>query len=104
MWSTSTVTAGSTRRWLLLNVLRRLFWPESEEVCVSVLLSGEGAAEGLNQLAREQMKIKLLADIRMDLTVCELESWPQGEYLHDLHEMIAGLCPCERRNDEQDRC
>ena len=104
MSSTSTVTAGSTRLTLLLNVLRPPFWLESEDVRVSVLLSGEGAAEGLNQLAREQMKLKLLADIRMDLTVCELEGWPRGQYLHDLHEMIAGLCPCERRNDEQDRC
>lgn len=28
-----------------------------------------------NRLAREKMKLRLLADIRMDLMVCELEGW-----------------------------
>lgn len=34
-----------------------------------------------NRLAREKMKLRLLADIRMDLMVCKLEGWDKLEYL-----------------------
>ena len=37
-----------------------------------------------NRLAREKMKLRLLADIRMDLMVCELEGWDKLEYLDEL--------------------
>lgn len=37
-----------------------------------------------NRLAREKMKLRLLADIRMDLMVCELEGWSKLEYLEEL--------------------
>ncbi len=50
-----------------------------------------GAAPVLNQLAREQMKLKLLTDIRVDLLVCELEGIPPREYLDDLKAMIDEL-------------
>jgi len=30
-------------------------------------------AERLNTLAREQLKLKLLADIKMDIMICQLE-------------------------------
>ena len=59
-----------------------------------MILTGEGASEALNQLAREQMKLKLLADIRVDLTVCEIEGWNPREYLRDLHQVIAHHDPC----------
>lgn len=36
-----------------------------------------------NRLAREKMKLRLLADIRMDLMVCELEGWSKLEYLDE---------------------
>ena len=32
-----------------------------------------GAENKLNQLAREQMKLKLLADIKMDIEICKIE-------------------------------
>ncbi len=41
---------------------------------------GEGV-KALNDLCREQMICKLLADINMDLTVCELEGWDKREYI-----------------------
>lgn len=56
---------------------------------------GVGANEALNRLAREQLKLKLLADINTDLMVCELEGWDPREYLHDLHSLIASFDPCE---------
>jgi hypothetical protein len=34
----------------------------------------------LNRLGREQMKLRLLADIAFDLTVCELEGLDKREY------------------------
>ena len=61
-----------------------------------VILTGKGAPAALNRLAREQMKMKILNDINLDLTVCDLEGWSRTDYLHDLHKLIAGLCPCGR--------
>ena len=40
--------------------------------------------QAFNRLAREKMKLRLLADIRMDLMVCELEGWSKLEYLDEL--------------------
>jgi len=36
-----------------------------------------------NRLAREKMKLRLLADIRMDLMVCELEGWDKLDKMCD---------------------
>jgi len=45
------------------------------------------------------MKLKLLADIRLDLVVCELEGWSPREYLRDLHRVIAQHDPCQKEVD-----
>ena len=45
-------------------------------------MSDESAA--LNRLAREQMKHRLLADVIVDMTVCELEGWDMMEYAKEL--------------------
>lgn len=45
-------------------------------------------AQSLNRLAREQMKLKLMQDIRMDLMICEVEGWDRKEYLNELKELI----------------
>ena len=42
----------------------------------------------LNQKSREEMKLKLLKDIKIDLQICELEGWNKKEYLTDLKELI----------------
>lgn len=44
-----------------------------------------------NRLAREKMKLRLLADIRMDLMVCELEGWDKLEYLDELLALVEEL-------------
>lgn len=46
------------------------------------------ARKALNSLAREKMKYRLLADIRVDLVICELEGWDKLEYLNELKDMI----------------
>lgn len=37
------------------------------------------------------MKYRLLADIRVDLIVCELEGFDKTEYLNELKDMINAL-------------
>ena len=49
------------------------------------------ARKALNRLAREQIKLRLLADIRMDLMVCELEGWNKLEYLNELLALVQEL-------------
>lgn len=49
------------------------------------------ARKALNHKAREQMKCRLLADIRFDLAVCEIEGWDKLEYLNELKSMIDDL-------------
>lgn len=61
---------------------------------MGVVLRGEGAAFALQTLAREQMKMKLLTDIRADLAVCEIEGWVSRAYLRELHDLISGFDPC----------
>lgn len=47
--------------------------------------------QAFNRLAREKMKLRLLADIRMDLMVCELEGWNKLEYLDELLALVQEL-------------
>lgn len=42
----------------------------------------------LNQVARERMKHKLLADIRTDMMICDMEGWDATDYLNEIKEMI----------------
>ena len=44
-----------------------------------------------NRLAREKLKLRLLADIRMDLMVCELEGYSKLEYLDELLALLQEL-------------
>lgn len=46
----------------------------------------EGIA--LNRVAREEMKLRLLADIRADIQVSQLEGIDYKEYLLELKELI----------------
>lgn len=47
--------------------------------------------QAFNRLAREKMKLRLLADIRMDLMVCEMEGWDKLEYLDELLALVQEL-------------
>lgn len=49
------------------------------------------ARKALNRLAMEKMKYRLLADISLDLVICELEGWSKTEYLNELKDMINEL-------------
>lgn len=42
----------------------------------------------LQKCARENMKLRLLKDIQIDLIVCELEGFSKTEYLFDLAELV----------------
>lgn len=42
----------------------------------------------MNTLAREQLKLKLLNDIRLDIEICKIENWDYKEYLSELKELI----------------
>lgn len=57
------------------------------------------ARRAFNRLAREKMKLRLLADIRMDLMVCELEGWSKLEYLD---ELLALLQELRKKGGEED--
>ena len=44
-----------------------------------------------NVLAREEMKLKLLADINIDLIICEIEWWDKKEFINDLKLLINNI-------------
>lgn len=48
----------------------------------------EKTRKALQNLARHQMKRRLLADIAVDLQVCKLEGWNYKEFLIDLKSEI----------------
>lgn len=54
----------------------------------SAAITDTNCAPSLNRLAREQMKLKLLGDIRMDLIICEIEGWDKMEYINELNELV----------------
>lgn len=45
----------------------------------------------LNKLAREQMKLRLLQDIRADIEICKLEGMDYKEYLLELKDIVDGI-------------
>lgn len=51
----------------------------------------DDCSERLNVLAREQMKHKLLADIMVDLTVCQIEGWDYRAYLFELRDLVQSI-------------
>ena len=56
------------------------------------------SVRALNTLAREQMKLRLLADIRLDIMVCQIEGWDYREYLNELKEIIDSFCKKRVKN------
>ena len=49
------------------------------------------SARSVQELARARAKQQLLTDIRMDMTICEIEGWDKKEYLSELRDMINQL-------------
>lgn len=58
---------------------------------VELIPAAPETRKALNRLAREQIKLRLLADIRFDLAVCELEGWSKTEYLNELKDVTNSL-------------
>lgn len=56
--------------------------------------------EKLNRLAREQIKLRLLQDIRVDIAVCQLEGWEYKSYLLELQDMIQ--CFLNKKEEQED--
>lgn len=46
-------------------------------------------AYAMQRLAREEMKLKLLADIAMDVQICQLEGWDYKSYIVDLVGLLS---------------
>ena len=54
-------------------------------------MPGTNVGVALNRLAREQLKLKLMLDIRMDISVCQLEGIDYKLYLQELKNIIDGF-------------
>lgn len=49
---------------------------------------GEQTEKALNNLARHQMIVRILNDIRMDMIVCEICGWDKMEYIQMLQDLL----------------
>ena len=47
--------------------------------------------KAVNDLARAQFKQKMLADVRADLMICELEGYSKREYIDELIDLLKSL-------------
>ena len=67
--------------------------PEEKKIQESypVQVIDENYTRTVNELARKKFEQKLLADIRVDLMVCEIEGWNKLEYLEELKSLINEL-------------
>ena len=51
-------------------------------------ISNNDIGKALNNLARHQTILRVLADIRLDMEICEIEGWNKTEYLDQLAALI----------------
>lgn len=51
----------------------------------------EADPKSVNLLARERMKLRLLADIRVDLEICAIEGWDKKTYIRELKQLIDSI-------------
>ena len=42
-------------------------------------------------VAREEMKMKIYADILVDIMICDIEGWEKMEYIIELQDMLNTL-------------
>lgn len=78
--------------WRMDNVATPMFTPDTP-----------ATRRAFNRLAREKMKLLLLADIHADLMVCELEGWDKLEYLDELLALVQELRKKGGVRDNADR-
>ena len=55
-----------------------------------VIIPDKETAKALNNLARHQAIIRLLADIRIDMEICEIEGWHKTEFIRMIFDAIKG--------------
>lgn len=48
-------------------------------------------ARTVNELARQKFKQRILGDILVDLTICEIEGWGKLEYISELRNLINSI-------------
>lgn len=48
-------------------------------------------SKALNEFARHKMYVKILQDIKFDITVCKLENWDYKQYLYQLRDLIDSI-------------
>ena len=56
-----------------------------------LIIPNKDTARALNDLARHTAIFRLLADIRIDLEICELEGWDKSEYINKLKELLDSI-------------
>lgn len=56
-----------------------------------VIIPDKETAKALNDLARHKAIVRLLADILIDLEICELEGWDKQEYINKLKELLDSI-------------
>lgn len=54
-------------------------------------MSEDNVGIALNRLAREQLKLRLMQDINIDIQVCRMERIDYKEYLLELKSIIDGF-------------
>lgn len=45
----------------------------------------------MQRVAREEMKLRIYADILVDMKVCDIEGWDKMEYIIELQDMLNTL-------------
>lgn len=49
----------------------------------------------INELARKRFMLRLLADIRTDLIICDVEGWNKREYIEEIKALIDSISPAK---------
>ena len=53
-----------------------------------VIIPDKETAKALNHKARHENILRLLADIRADMMICEIEGWDRMEYIRMLQDLL----------------
>ena len=64
---------------------------ESEKAEKKNVVIDEAYVRTVNELARKKFEQKILADIAIDLTICEIEGWCKMEYIRELRRLLSTI-------------
>jgi hypothetical protein len=56
-----------------------------------LIIPDKKTAKALNDLARHTAIVRILADIRVDLMICEIEGWDRAEYINQLKKLLDSI-------------